>query len=107
MPLSPKEQERIIEEETLKYETRRNLHAKSCASQPRRGRWLWYLVFFVLGFAFHGVLGRLCRYGEPYCPWQGYGMGMGHHCMMGQDMAPGEADGKDSGSPDESGVPKK
>jgi hypothetical protein len=105
MPLSPKEQERIIEEETLKFETRQNLHAKACASHPRRGRWLWYLVFFVLGFAFHGFLGRFCPYGESHCQWQGYGMG--HHCMMGQDMAPGGGDGKDSDNSDGSQQPKK
>jgi hypothetical protein len=40
--LSPKERERIIEEETLRYETRRNLHKKACAERPVR--WPWVLL---------------------------------------------------------------
>lgn len=88
MALSPKEREKIIEEETLKFETRKNLHAQSGGCHRGHGRWLWYLVFFVLGMAAHGLLRHCCSWGAG-CHWDGAGMAPGHHCMMGQDMGPG------------------
>jgi hypothetical protein len=47
--LSPKERERIIEEETLRYETRRNLHKKACAERPVR--WPWVVLGALLVYA--------------------------------------------------------
>lgn len=62
MALSPKERERIIEEETLRFTTRRDLQAQACASHPRRGRWLWVLALALLALVLwhHG---RCCRMG--------------------------------------------
>jgi hypothetical protein len=51
MALSPKEREKIIEEERLRYETRQALHAEACAKHPRRGRWLWWLAAGLLAYA--------------------------------------------------------
>ena len=92
MALSPKEKEQIIEEETLRFETRKNLSAQNCSQHCGRGRhrWLWYLVFFVLGMAMHGLLRHCCPWGG--CAWAGQGMPPGHHCMLGQGMEPGGDD---------------
>jgi hypothetical protein len=81
MALSPKEREKIIEEETLRFETRRNLHSARCArGHGRRFGWLWLLAFFALGYAVHG----LCR---RACPWEQGGMFPGH-CVYGAGMMP-------------------
>lgn len=93
MPLSPKEKDQIIEEETLRFETRKNLQAQSCAQHRGHGwgRWLWYLAFFILGLAAHGLMRHCCPW-QRVCPWEGQGMQPGHHCMMGSDMGPGGDD---------------
>lgn len=81
MALSPKEREKIIEEEKLRYETRQALHAEACAKHPRRGRWLWWLAAGILAYAAY------CHYacGRGGCWHRGHGM-MGasckHHGMM-------------------------
>jgi hypothetical protein len=80
MALSPKERENIVEEETLRFETRQNLHSARCSrGHGRRFGWLWLLAFFALGFAVHGLCSRAC-------PWEG-GMYSGH-CMYGAGMTP-------------------
>jgi hypothetical protein len=78
MALSPKEREQIIEEETLRFETRQGLGGKHCSSRPcgGGGRWLWLVAGLALGYALHGVLG--CCGGHA-CSMEG----MGHHCTMG------------------------
>ena len=77
MALSPKEREKIVEEETLRFETRQNLHSARCSrSHGRRFGWLWLLAFFILGYAVHGLCSRAC-------PWEG-----GGHCMYAAGMTP-------------------
>ncbi len=94
MALSPKERENIVEEETLRFQTRAGLGAP-----PRggcRGRlWLWCLAFFVLGYAVHGLCLRgACH--EP-CP---YAMGgSSWHCPYAQGPA------APSGAPGSAGRP--
>jgi hypothetical protein len=89
MALSPKEREQIVEEETLRHETRRNLHAQACAQRGGRGRWLWYVAFFALGFAAHGLCDRACPWSHAACAWDAAGaMAPGHHCMLGDDLTP-------------------
>jgi hypothetical protein len=88
MALSPKEREKIVEEETLKFETRTNLHSQRCAGRHAgRKSWLWFLAFFLLGYAVHGMCQRAC-------PWGGDGM-IPAHCRMGAGMLP-PPDGQDS-----------
>ena len=87
MALTPKERARIIEEETLRFETRQALHHAAC-SQHRPRRWLWRIAIVVLVLAawmhfFCGGFGS-CRHGEGM-------MGApGHHCLY-------HADGADTG----------
>jgi hypothetical protein len=99
MALSPKEREKIVEEETLRFETRQNLHAARCARrQGRRFGWLWLLAFFALGYAVHG----LCR---RACPWEG-GMVPGH-CMYGAGMAPQDGQGSAGAATPDAADPSK
>ena len=72
MALSPKDRERIIEEETLRYETRQNLCKKSCAARPVR--WPWVVLGALLVYALWAHIfcgGASCSYGG--------GMAA-HHC---------------------------
>lgn len=86
MALSPKERDRIVEEETLRFGTRRDLHAQAPCARRGRGRtWLWCAAFFLLGYALHGVCGRLCS--GSSCPYAGM-EAPGHHCMLGSGIAP-------------------
>ena len=80
MALSPKDQERIIEEEKLRFKVRQDLHAQACAQHPRRGRWLWIVALIVLGW----VLLHHARYCGRGCMM---GMGCGHGMMMGAGCA--------------------
>ena len=75
MALTPKEREKIIEEETLRYETRKNL----CGNHGSKWRWLWRLVGILFLIS---LLGRVfCGHGA--CGYRGMN-GYGHHCTMGQ-----------------------
>ena len=65
MALSPKERENIIEEESLRFETRRNLQKKSCAERPVRWPWVILGLLLVYGLWSH----IFCR-----------SYGMGHGC---------------------------
>lgn len=71
MALSNDERERIIEAETLKFETRRNLRLqwKAGATAGRGALWLWCLAFFLLGYALHGRC-RSCRWSKEACLWE-------------------------------------
>ena len=77
MALSPKEREKIIEEETLRFETRMNLHKKACAERPVR--WPWVLL---------GIAAVLLLYSRIFCGGQScFGGHFGHsgytcHGMM-------------------------
>lgn len=77
MALSPKEREKIIEEERLRYETRQALHAEACAKHPRRGRWFWWLGALILAYAAYSHLA--C--GRGWCSHWGAGCKAGHHRM--------------------------
>ena len=91
MALSPKDQERIIEEEKLRFKVRQDLQAQTCASHPRRGRWLWVLALAVLGL----VLWHHARCFDRACSWAGRG-GMMMPPMDGQDQsAPPAPDASD------------
>ena len=95
MALSPKEREKIIEEERLRYETRQALHAEACAKHPRRGRWLWWLALALLAFAAYSwfscggaFCGRRMGMGAGMGPMGAWHGQMPPHCMhgpMGQD----------------------
>ena len=88
MALSPKERENIAEEETLRYETRRNLHRQYCAR--RRPIWPWILLAVVAAW--------LClrhRYCRPYhCTYSGGQWEQGGYHSWNQEnkdkVAPGE-----------------
>ena len=80
MALSPKDRERIIEEETLRYETRQNLCKKYCAE--RRVRWPWVVLGAVLVYALWAHIfcgGERCDYRH---------MGMAGHKCAGMPWAP-------------------
>lgn len=94
MALSPKDQERIIEEEKLRFKVRQDLHAQSCAQHPRRGRWLWVLALVALGLV---LWHHACRY-DRGCPWAGRGGMMAPGCMHGGMMMP-PMDGQDQPLP--------
>ncbi|HTB34754.1 MAG TPA: hypothetical protein VNZ54_07385 [bacterium] len=97
MGLSPKEQERIIEEEKLRFKVRQDLHAEACARHPRRGRWLWVLALLVLGWVLW-MHGRCCQFS---CHGMGRpGVGCPYHGGMmpppdGDSSAPGAAPAPD------------
>ena len=74
MALSPKERENIIEEETLRYETRRNLCKKACAERPVR--WPWVVLGAILVYALWAHI--FC--GSNGCSYGRMGMGSGHKC---------------------------
>lgn len=90
MALSPKEREKIIEEEKLRYETRQALHAEACAKHPRRGRWLWWLAAGILAYAAYSYFA--C--GRGWCRHWGAGCKAGVHGAWG-----GHACCKDKGGP--------
>lgn len=83
MALTPKERERIIEEERVRFEAKQALWAEHCAKHPRRGRWLYALAAVVLAYAVW------CHYACGGAGWRnchhGYGMmgAPGKHCMHG------------------------
>lgn len=103
MALSPKEREKIVEEERLRFETRQALHAEACAKHPRRGRWLWWAALILLGYAawcwmacgggFCGHRGMSCRHG-------GYGMMDGHGGKPCPHALPDGEDGVKPGQPE-------
>lgn len=84
MALSAKEREKIVEEETLRYQTRQSLHHEACAKHPRRGRWLWILAAAILAYAAWSY--AFC--GGARCPFMGAhgAVPMCHHGGMGMDM---------------------
>lgn len=94
MALSPKDQDRIIEEEKLRFKVRQDLQAQACASHPRRGRWLWVLALAVLGL----ILWHHARCFDRACPWAGRGGMMPPACMHGGMMMPPMA-GQDQPAP--------
>jgi hypothetical protein len=97
MALSPKDQERIIEEEKLRFKIRQDLRAQACAEHPRRGRWLWVLALVLLGWVLlhHSrFCGRGCMTGMA-CQ---HGMMMGASCARHGWMVP-PADGQDEPAP--------
>ena len=90
MALTPKDREKIIEEETLRFETRQNLHAQACATHPRCGRWLWVLAVVALGWALwcHFMCGGAsCMVGHRMP-----GMMEGKRCQMHGEMMGGVED---------------
>lgn len=92
MALTPKERDRIIEEETLRHEIRQSLHAKACAQHPRRGRWLWAAAAVALAwFAWchYACGGRSCLMGGPGCRMHGGMMMEGKRCPAQGDMMGG------------------
>jgi hypothetical protein len=97
MALSAKEQERIIEEERLRFKIRQDLHAEACARHPRRGRWLWVLALLVLGWVLwmHGRCcgGYACHSGMAGRP----GVGCPYHGGM---MPPTDQDSSSGPAPD-------
>jgi hypothetical protein len=94
--LSPKERERIIEEEQLRFETRQTLSREHCAKH-RPNRWLWWVALVVVAyFAF-------CH--SNRCP-MGYGGGWMHG--EGKSCHHGDwADGADKAEPSQPLAPKK
>lgn len=109
MALSPKEREKIIEEETLRFKTRQDLHAAACASHPRRGRWLFWLAAAIVAYAvwcwvacgggawgMHGWGGH-CKHA---------GMGQGRGCQHSQMMEEAEDDKAELAAPPAAAAPK-
>jgi hypothetical protein len=91
--LSAKERERIIEEETLRFETRRNLHKKSCAERPVRWPWIILGILLVYGLWSH-IFHRSesCSMGMMnfhHCPFQGSNWAPDDHGVApGQPIPP-------------------
>jgi hypothetical protein len=94
--LSPKERERIIEEEQLRFETRQALHREHCAKH-RPSRRLWWLAVLALAyFAF-----RFLFCGGASCP-----MGYGHGGWMhGQEKCWHHGEWAEPGEKGEPGQP--
>jgi hypothetical protein len=91
--LTPKERERIIEEETLRYETRRNLMHQYCSSRPRRWPWVLLglaLVWLLYSHIFCGGMG--CGYGSSGCA--GHAWGPRAHCPYEAQEEGGAAPGQ-------------
>ncbi len=94
MALSPKDRERIIEEETLRYETRQNLCKKACNDRPLR--WPWVVLGALLVYGLWCYV--FCAPGSGSCGHHGkMGMKSGHKCssMMwapeeNKDVEPGQ-----------------
>ncbi|HXC65166.1 MAG TPA: hypothetical protein VNZ67_12460 [bacterium] len=86
MALSAKEQERIIEEEKLRFKIRQDLHAEACARHPRRGRWLWVLAALVAVWVLW-MHGRCCLFGAYSCH-SGMGGRPGMGCPYHGGMMP-------------------
>jgi len=93
MALTPKERERIIEEERVRFEAKQALWAEHCARRPRRGRWLFWVAAAILAYALWAH--HACAYGRG-CHW---GMGPGYRCPYHGDMMPGGPDGVQPGQP--------
>lgn len=88
MALTPKERERIVEEEKLRYETRQTLHRESCAKH-KPSRKLWWIGAIVLGYLAY------CHFvcGDVSCAWGKHGgMMNGKHCTMHEPMLEGAAE---------------
>lgn len=100
MALSPKDREKIVEEEKLRYETRRTLDREYCAKH-KSYRWLWWLV--VAAIAYCAYCFMVCGGGSCM---MGHGSGCEHgkakHCQHGQMM-----DGEDDVDPGQPLPPKK
>jgi hypothetical protein len=93
MALSPKERERIIEEEQLRFETRQTLMREHCAKH-RPSRCLWWVAVAAL------LVAAYCHFScrGASCDWQRHGMD-GKRCPYSQ-MAPGDKDaGVEPGQP--------
>jgi hypothetical protein len=90
--LSPKERERIIEEETLRYETRQNLCKKHCSGRPVR--WPWVILGIVLVYALWAHI--FCPNGS--CAYPGHFPMDGHKCA-GMTWAPDNSKGVEPGQP--------
>jgi hypothetical protein len=94
--LSQKDREKIIEEETLRYETRANLHKKACAERPVRWPWILggaLLVYALWAYIFCGP--GACSFHGDSCRGK-FGMHKGKSChgMMYQDPNPDIAPGQ-------------
>ena len=101
MALSPKDQERIIEEEKLRFKIRQDLQAEACARHPRRGRWLWVVALLVLGWAlWHHACGRYCGMEGGLACHHGDMMGMPGACSHRGWMVP-----PPGGAPDDGAAP--
>ncbi len=85
MALSPKERERIIEEEQLRFETRQTLMRESCAKH-RSSRLLWWVAGAALIFAVYSHFA--C--GGPSCAWSGH---EGKRCPYSQVAPDNDAAG--------------
>jgi hypothetical protein len=109
MALSEKEKQRIIEEEELRFETRKRLKSESgcscgghhgCCHGHRRG-WFWTILIVVaLAFAVKCMIfchGGMCRMDRG--PW-------GPGCRMGGPQAPVEP-GSEAPAPMQKPVPTK
>lgn len=90
MPLTPKERERIVEEEKLRFETRQGLMREQCG-QHRPRRFLWWIAAIALAGALY------CHFscGGGSCRWGHGGMMEGKKCpysMMEKDggVEPGQ-----------------
>ena len=93
MALTAKERERIIEEETLRFETRQNLHRAACGQHRSGRRWLWWIAAAVLAYAVW------CHFacGDSMSCHHGFGMGgpAGKHCLYhGEDADAGVEPGQ-------------
>jgi hypothetical protein len=92
MALSPKERERIIEEEQLRFETRKTLMRESCAKH-RPSRLLWWVAAAALIFAIYSHFA--C--GGPSCAWSGH---EGRRCpYSGATAVPDKDAGVEPGQP--------
>lgn len=86
MALTAKERERIIEEETLRYETQLNLRKKYCAERPVR--WPWFLLGLLLLFFVARHL--FCPYGSCDSMRGYHGCPYSHSWSQDQEGEPGQ-----------------
>ena len=97
MALNPKDRERIIEEETLRYETRRKLEMEHCGTKHGYGshRWgFWKVLFTVLIIL---CVVKCISHGHGKGCW-GHGSGYGYNGCY--DQMQGGSEGPEINEPE-------
>ena len=90
MALSEKDREKIVEEEKLRFETRRGLQGEYCGRHHRSRWWVWALVILGALWLHRHSCGGYGGRGACMHGMGGWGGGCKHHSQMWQDQDDGE-----------------